>query len=331
MAPTLEFGLLGPLMVRCDGVPVPIQRGKQRVLLAFLLLNAGQLVPVGELAETLWGAAAPPSASVTLRNYVKRLRHSLGETGRGRISTYPGGYVISLKTDELDVARFEDHLNAARAAARGGSWDAAAARARAAVLLWRGAPLEDVASELLTAREIPRLSEMRLQALELRIDAELHCGRQGEVIAELGQLARAHPLREHLHAQYSLVPEYGTELVSVTEREDGVDVGLRHADAGDVEHGRYDWVVGCDGSKSRVRQEAGIGFTGQRVGVIGTGSSAIQAWTVDRSWPIASGCSVVSGQPRCPASEACRPGFRHMRRVDLASAVPKSSSAPSRE
>jgi 2-polyprenyl-6-methoxyphenol hydroxylase-like FAD-dependent oxidoreductase len=91
-------------------------------------------------------------------------------------------------------------------------------------------------------------------------------------------------LREHLNAQYSLVPEYGTELVSVTEREDGVDAGLRHADVGEVEHGRYDWVVGCDGSKSRVRQEAGIGFTGQRVGVMAMMDVEIEAFPYDGSW-----------------------------------------------
>ena len=61
-------------------------------------------------------------------------------------------------------------------------------------------------------------------------------------------------------------------------------MGLRHADAGDVEHGRYDWVVGCDGSKSRVRQEAGIGFTGQRVGVMAMMDVEIEAFPYDGSW-----------------------------------------------
>jgi NADPH-dependent dioxygenase len=91
-------------------------------------------------------------------------------------------------------------------------------------------------------------------------------------------------LREHLNAQYSLVPEYGTELVSVAAPGDGVDVGLRHAGTGDVEHGRYDWVVGCDGSKSRVRQEAGIGFTGQRVGVMAMMDVEIETFRYDDAW-----------------------------------------------
>jgi DNA-binding SARP family transcriptional activator len=199
-----EFGLLGPLVVRSGGVVLPVSQGKQRVVLAALLLNAGRLVPVDKLAESLWGADPPPSARVAVQNHVMRLRKALRDTGGSRISTLPNGYLISVDAAELDVTRFEDHLSAARAAARGGSWEVAAARARAALALWRGAPLEDVASELLAAQEIPRLAEMRLQAIEMRIDAELHCGRQGEVIAELGQLARAHPLREHLHGLYMI-------------------------------------------------------------------------------------------------------------------------------
>ena len=153
-----------------------------------------------ELDEALWGADPPLSARGAVHNYVMRLRKALRDIGGSRISTLPHGYMITVDAGELDVAQFEDHLAAARTAARGGSWDTAATRAGAALSLWRGAPLEDVASELLAVREVPWLAEMRLQALEVRVDAELHCGRQGEVIGELRQLAAAHPLREHLQA-----------------------------------------------------------------------------------------------------------------------------------
>jgi 2-polyprenyl-6-methoxyphenol hydroxylase-like FAD-dependent oxidoreductase len=91
-------------------------------------------------------------------------------------------------------------------------------------------------------------------------------------------------LREHLNAQYSLAPEYGTELVSIAEGGDGVHVSLRRAGAGQEERVRYDWVVGCDGSKSRVRQEAGIGFTGQRVGVMAMMDVEIEGLSCDDSW-----------------------------------------------
>jgi DNA-binding SARP family transcriptional activator len=195
----MEFGLLGPLMVRRGGTVVPVRPGNQRALLAALLVEANQVVAMDTIAETLWGAEVPPSAVATIRNYVKRLRAALGEAGWDRISTQPGGYLIRVGAGELDAARFEALLDSARAAARGGRWDQVAAHARAAAGLWRGQPLADVQSEILTAREVPRLGELRLQAVELRIEASLHLGGHTEVAGELQRLAAAHPLREHLH------------------------------------------------------------------------------------------------------------------------------------
>ncbi len=200
MTPKLEFCLLGPLVVRCGGVVLPVPRGKQRAVLAVLLLNGGRVVSVGEIAETLWGPAPLPSASATVRNYVKRLRRVLGSADQARIVTRSPGYAIRVDPGELDVARFEALLEGARAAARGGFWEAVADQAREALALWRGEPLADVDSEALALREVPRLAELRLQATELRIDAELRLGRHGMVIAELERLAAANPLREHLHA-----------------------------------------------------------------------------------------------------------------------------------
>jgi DNA-binding SARP family transcriptional activator len=196
----LEFCLLGPVVVRRGGVALPLPRGRQRAVLAVLLLNAGRVVSVGEIAEALWGPAPPPSAPATVRNYVKRLRHGLGNADQARIVTRSPGYMVRVDPGELDVARFEVLLDGARNCARGGSWEGAADQARAALALWHGEPLADVESEALALSEVPRLAELRLQAAELRVGAELRLGRHGEVIAELERLAAAHPLREHLHA-----------------------------------------------------------------------------------------------------------------------------------
>jgi DNA-binding SARP family transcriptional activator len=198
----MRFGLLGPLLVQRDGVSVPVRQGKQRAVLAALLLRAGQVVPVDELAEVLWGTGPPPSARVTIQNYVRRLRQALGDVAR--IGTCPGGYVITVADGELDVSGFQGYLAASRAAARDGLWEMAAAQARAALALWRGEPLVDVPSDLLAVREVPWLAELRLQALEARIEADLWLGRPGEVVAELNQLAAAHPLREQVHGQLML-------------------------------------------------------------------------------------------------------------------------------
>lgn len=196
----MEFCLLGPLLVRAGGVVMPVRPGKQRALLAALLLDANRIVSVDELTETLWGSMPPPSARVTIQNYVKRLRHALGEAGGARISTQPRGYRIAVNPGELDILRFEALLAAAWSAIRNASWVDAAAKAGAALALWRDEALADVESELLAQREIPRLTEMRLQAAEVRINADLHLGRQAEVIGELRQLVAASPLWERLHA-----------------------------------------------------------------------------------------------------------------------------------
>jgi DNA-binding SARP family transcriptional activator/tetratricopeptide (TPR) repeat protein len=193
-----EFFLLGPLSVRTDGMPVPILAAKRRALLAALLLRANHVVPVDDLAEVLWGQDPPSAAKSGVQNYVMRLRQGLGAAG-SRITTEPRGYLIRVEAGELDLDRFEGLLRDARAAAREGKWLDAADQATAALALWRGEPLADVGSDLLPAREGARLSELRLQALETRIEAELQLGRAGEVIGELRQLVAEHPLRERLH------------------------------------------------------------------------------------------------------------------------------------
>jgi DNA-binding SARP family transcriptional activator len=193
-----EFWLLGPLTVRSGTAELPVPRGKQRAVLAALLLSAGQVVSLDELAVAVWGSQPPPTERVAIQNNVMRLRRSLAAAG-SRIRTHPPGYLIRVEADEVDVTRFGVHADAARAAARDHAWEVAAARASAALALWRGEPLADVGSEALTLREVPRLAEMRLQALETRIDADLHLSRHAEVITELRQLAAAHRLRERFH------------------------------------------------------------------------------------------------------------------------------------
>jgi DNA-binding SARP family transcriptional activator len=195
-----EYCLLGPLTVRRGGALVTIPAGRQRTVLAALLLSAGRLVRLDELTEAAWGSAPPPSARVSLQNCVARLRKVLGNEIAGPIVTLPGGYLIVVGPDELDVRRFEAALTAGLAAVRAEIWADAARLLREGLGLWRGEPLADIASELLAMREVPRLSELRLQATEARIDADLHLGRHAEVIAELRQLTAAEPLRERLHA-----------------------------------------------------------------------------------------------------------------------------------
>mgnify|MGYP001374707123 CR=1 FL=1 len=199
-APEPRFCLLGPLLVRQDGTEVPIPAGKQRVLLAALLLNPGRAMTADELAELLWEAGPPASARETVHNYVKRLRQALGDTDRTLVTTQADGYQLRVCADEVDILRFEAMTGEARQALRAGHGGQAADRLREALALWRGKPLADVPCEHLLVRHGPRLEEMRLQALEARIEADLECGRPADVIAELRALVAAEPLRERLHA-----------------------------------------------------------------------------------------------------------------------------------
>jgi len=195
----VEFGLLGPLVVRASGSRVTVSAGKQRVLLAALLLRGNQVVPAADLTRFVWEGGPPGTARVTLQNYVKRLRQALGPSGYERIVTRPAGYLIEVGAGELDVAQFGVLQAAGQAAARAGAWERASAQLAEALALWRGQPLADVPSQVLAMAEVPRLTEMRLDALEARIDADLHLGRHREVVAELQSLAAAEPLRERLH------------------------------------------------------------------------------------------------------------------------------------
>jgi DNA-binding SARP family transcriptional activator len=200
MARQMEFGLLGPLLVRRDGVQLPVSPGNQRVLLAALLLRAGAIVQSDELATVLWGAAIPASAPAALHNTVMRLRRALGDSSRTMIIAHAGGYELDAAAGELDIVTFEALIESAKRDRQAGNYLEAAGRLQRALSLWRGHPLADICSDALVLGEVARLEELRLRALDWRIDADLRLGRHAEVIPELRRLAAATPLRERFHA-----------------------------------------------------------------------------------------------------------------------------------
>jgi YVTN family beta-propeller protein len=197
----VDFALLGPVAVGDDGHDVPLSGPKQRALLVLLLLDANRVVSRDRLIDGLWGERPPPSASHTLDDYLSRLRKVLGPD---RLIRHPPGYLLRVEPLELDLDRFSHQLEAGRAAlARGDPIDAAS-KLRAALALWRGVPLADVLNEPFAAREADRLEGLRLDALQDRIAADLALGRAGELVSELEQLVRDHPLRERLVGQLML-------------------------------------------------------------------------------------------------------------------------------
>jgi YVTN family beta-propeller protein len=198
---TLEYRILGPFEVSELGRQLDVGSGKQRALLALLLLRAGQVVSTDGLIDALWGERPPPSAPNSVHIYVSRLRRALGN---GRLETHGHGYLLRLGSQELDLHRFEHLVVEGRELLAGGDATRAAGTLRAALALWRGPPLSNFASEPFAQTEIARLEELHLAALGERIDADLALGRHAELVPELEALVREHPLRERLRAQLML-------------------------------------------------------------------------------------------------------------------------------
>jgi len=143
----MEFGVLGPLRVVRDGIPVPVPAPKQRAILAALLLKAGATVPADTLIDLVWHGTPPRLARASVHTYVMRLRKVLGETAEteeGRLRTSGSGYAIHVSGAELDATAFEELRERGSDAASAGNRRDAAAHYKAALALWRGDIVEDV-------------------------------------------------------------------------------------------------------------------------------------------------------------------------------------------
>jgi YVTN family beta-propeller protein len=203
------FGVLGPLEVLRSGRAVPLGGPRQRAVLALLLVEANRAVSMDRLGEDVWGGDPPEGWVISVQTYVFRLRQAL-EPGRARgaaggvLVTSGRGYLLRAGREQVDAAVFEDGFTAGRAALAAGRAAEAAGTLRAALGLWRGPVLADLADYAFTRPEAARLGELRLAALEARIDADLALGRHDQLTGELEQLAVEHPLRERLHGQLIL-------------------------------------------------------------------------------------------------------------------------------
>jgi DNA-binding SARP family transcriptional activator len=199
----MDFRILGPLEVCAATGPLHLGRPKRRALLALLLLHPNEVVTSDRLIEELWGEDPPETATKALQVLVADLRKLLEpERGRGQpgrvLLTRPSGYLLQLESEQLDLARFERLLAEARRALAADDLATGRARLGEALSLWRGQPLADLAYEPFAQAEIARLEELRMGALEERIEADLALGCHADVVGELEALVAAHPLRERL-------------------------------------------------------------------------------------------------------------------------------------
>lgn len=194
----MDVRLLGPLEVQVSGECVRFEGAKQRKLFAVLALRAPEPVPEDQLVEALWGETAPASALQALQKHISRLRKRLGNE---TLRHLPAGYALDIDPRMIDARRFEDMLRRARLALARDDPAVAAADLKTALALWRGDALADYRFDEFAQREIARLEELRTEAIEERLAAELAGGRDADLIGELQALVAEHPLRERLRAQ----------------------------------------------------------------------------------------------------------------------------------
>ena len=195
----MRFRLLGPLEIQAGeddwrGIGAP----KWRAVLAALLINAGQIVPADVLISEVWPGTPPAKAGNLISIYVLRLRRLLGDTDSTLLVTRAPGYLLRLRPGDTDAQVFEALVGEGRRAYAAGEPERAAAQLAEALALWHGSPLADVPPTTLVETEAERLADLRLDAAELRITAELACGSHAQVIPELRRLLADHSLRENL-------------------------------------------------------------------------------------------------------------------------------------
>ncbi len=205
----LRFHLLGPLQVVRDGRVLKLGGPQQRAVLAVLLLESDPPVSVARLAAALWGDRPPAGSTATIQTYAFHLRQALEpERARGArarvLVTDRGGYRLDTAGAVVDAREFEALAHAGIEGVKDGNHEQALGELDAALGLWRGDVLADVAELESVAPVAARLSELRLTAIEARIDALLGLGRHELAVGELDELIARHPLRERLHAQRML-------------------------------------------------------------------------------------------------------------------------------
>ena len=194
----MRFRLLGPLEIRAGEDWRGIGAPKWRSVLAALLISPGQIVPADVLISEVWGDEPPAKAANLISIYVLRLRRLMDDADSALLVTRAPGYQLRVTASDTDALVFETMVRDGRKTFAGGDPQGAARQLTEALALWYGQPLADVPHTPLVEAEAERLDELRLEATELRITAELDCGRYAQAVPEAGRLLADHPLREGL-------------------------------------------------------------------------------------------------------------------------------------
>src|SRR5262245_10284311 len=177
----VRFRMLGPVRVRAEGGWVPVAAGRQRLVLAVLLADAGHVVSTERLIDAVWANRPPPGAANTIRVYVMRLRRLLG---RDALATRDGGYELMVGGDDVDAVVFERLIAAGRREVDGDRLEAGVSRLAEALVLWRGPVFADVPTNPWLTSRAAHLEQLRLTAEEEHAGALLDLHRHAQVVDE---------------------------------------------------------------------------------------------------------------------------------------------------
>src|SRR5690606_17233623 len=200
--PPVIFRVLGPLQVEGPSGPIRIPPGRQRIVLAALLLEVNRQVSTDYLVDAIWEHDPPETARTQVQICVSRLRRLLAPTGAA-IETRTPNYLLRVNPLTVDAQVYSQRVDEARDLSNHGRISAAAALLRSAAGLWNGPALDGVPSRVLRAKAA-RLDEDRLTTIETYLDLELQLGRHSQLIGEITELVEQHPLRERLRSQLML-------------------------------------------------------------------------------------------------------------------------------
>lgn len=206
--------LLGPLRVVLDGAEVHLNGAKERTVLAALLLHAGHVLDDHRLMQLLWDLNPPATSNAQIHSYVWRLRRKLG--AGVTIHRQSSGYRLDARTARTDLDEFGVLTSTAHHELAEARHEQAASTFRRALALWRGPALPDV-TRFLADKVVPRWEEVRMAALEGRINADLALGRSAMLVPELTSLVVEFPYREVLRAQLMAALYLGHRRVDALE------------------------------------------------------------------------------------------------------------------
>ncbi|MEU8112555.1 BTAD domain-containing putative transcriptional regulator [Micromonospora sp. NPDC048947] len=195
----VRIRLLGPVEVVVGGSPQAVNGVRRKAVLATLALHAGRVVSIDRLIDVVWGDQLPATAANTLQRHVSYLRGVLGEPGS--IVARQPGYLLDTGPDSTDVQAAERLIELAR---RSTDRNEQVRHLTAAVALWRGPPLADVAGSAWLEEQAEHLARLRLEAERSLAEARLSVGEHASLVPGLERLVRQHPFDEHLHAQLML-------------------------------------------------------------------------------------------------------------------------------